>query len=174
MVMAMSMNRKPFLVQTAVPSLMSVGQASADTVHGIYRNLFGCDVPAGSTELARRRIAWRAQAEAEGDLPDSTRRQALSIVASMTMRTRSKRAEATGPTTSSRLPTDHDSRLPMPGSVLHKQYGGRRLLVRVHSSDFEWEGKRFASLSAVAQAVTGTKWNGFAFFGLTKGGPRGS
>jgi hypothetical protein len=173
MVMAMS-SKKPFLVAPTVLNIGGLGQASVPNLQQAYRELFGSGVPAGNTELARRRVAWRLQANAEGDLPESARTQAFSIARSLTRRTPSKRTEAEGPTISSRLPTGHDSRLPMPGSVLHKQYGGRRLLIRVLSSDFEWEGKRFASLSAVAQAITGTKWNGFAFFGLTKGGARGS
>jgi hypothetical protein len=57
----------------------------------------------------------------------------------------------------------------MPGSVLVKEYRGRRLLVQVLASGFELNGQRFSSLSAVARAVTGTKWNGLLFFGLTKG-----
>jgi hypothetical protein len=40
--------------------------------------------------------------------------------------------------------------------------------VTVLDEGFEWEGKRYSSLSAIAQEVTGTKWNGFAFFGLAK------
>jgi len=43
----------------------------------------------------------------------------------------------------------------------------------VLDSGFEYGGERFASLSAIAKKITGTKWNGLLFFGLTKAGPHG-
>jgi hypothetical protein len=60
----------------------------------------------------------------------------------------------------------------MPGSVLIKEYKGRTIIVHVLDSGFEYDGKRFTSLSAIAKAITGTKWNGLLFFGLTKGSSR--
>ncbi len=57
------------------------------------------------------------------------------------------------------------------GSLITKVYRGRRLVVRVLERGFEYEGTEYRSLSAIAQKVTGTKWNGRLFFGLTgKGG----
>jgi hypothetical protein len=41
--------------------------------------------------------------------------------------------------------------------------------VTVVASGFDWQGRRFKSLSAVARAITGTQWNGPAFFGLRSG-----
>jgi hypothetical protein len=62
----------------------------------------------------------------------------------------------------------HASRLPMPGSILVKEYRGKNIVVRVLDAGFEYDGRHFASLSAVAKEITGTKWNGFLFFGLSK------
>jgi hypothetical protein len=45
-------------------------------------------------------------------------------------------------------------------------YKGRELIVRVLDRAFEYDGRRFRSLSAIAQAVTGAHWNGLLFFGL--------
>jgi hypothetical protein len=56
----------------------------------------------------------------------------------------------------------------MPGSVIVKDHQGRTIVVRVLDHGFEYDGNRFASLSAIAGKITGTKWNGFLFFGLTK------
>jgi hypothetical protein len=71
------------------------------------------------------------------------------------------------------LISNHDPRLPMPGSVLVKEYRGRTIVVHVFDSGFECDGRRFSSLSAIAKEITGTKWNGMLFFGLTKGRARG-
>ncbi|UCC31255.1 MAG: DUF2924 domain-containing protein [Phycisphaerales bacterium] len=62
-----------------------------------------------------------------------------------------------------------DIRLPKPGDVLSRCYKGRAIIVRVLESGFEYEGRRFRSLSAIAKAVTGTHWNGLLFFGLASG-----
>ncbi len=52
-----------------------------------------------------------------------------------------------------------------------KHYRGRNLVVHVLEKHFEYDGRRFSSLSALAKDITGTKWNGLAFFGL-RGGDR--
>lgn len=66
------------------------------------------------------------------------------------------------------LGTSHrrDIRLPPPGSMLSRTYKGRDLIVTILESGFEFEGRRYRSLSAIAKAVTGAHWNGMLFFGL--------
>src|SRR5438034_806350 len=66
------------------------------------------------------------------------------------------------------VPRIRDPRLPSPGTVLTRPYRGRTIAVTVLESGFEYEGRRFDSLTAVAKAVTGSHWNGLEFFGLTK------
>ena len=63
---------------------------------------------------------------------------------------------------------DQDSRLPLPGTLLSRKWKGRTVLVEVLSKGFRYENRHYASLSAIAVAVTGTRWNGLAFFGLTR------
>ncbi len=71
-------------------------------------------------------------------------------------------------TVTSTLKSDHDARLPLPGSLLLKEFKGQTHVVKVLDDVFEYDGRRFRSLSAIAQAISGTKWNGFSFFGLIK------
>lgn len=61
-----------------------------------------------------------------------------------------------------------DRRLPLPGSVLTREWKGNEVVVKVLESGFEYEGRVFRSLSAVAREVTGTSWNGWLFFGIAK------
>ena len=142
----------------------------------LHRQIFGADVPSGNSEQARRRIAWQIQAEREGGLPDSARQHALEIARESGLRIRTRNganrknvgtpllyASVTG------LVSNHDTRLPMPGSIIVKEYRGRTILVHVLDGHFEYDGRRFDSLSAIARQITGTKWNGFLFFGLAKG-----
>ena len=49
-----------------------------------------------------------------------------------------------------------------------KEFKGRTNVVRVLDNGFEYDGRQFSSLSAIAQEITGVKWNGYRFFGLTK------
>lgn len=53
-----------------------------------------------------------------------------------------------------------------PGTILAREWNGRLQHVTVTHHGFVWEGKNFRSLSAIAHAITGTKWNGHRFFGL--------
>lgn len=61
-----------------------------------------------------------------------------------------------------------DPRLPRPGTTLVREYRGLRLIVTVLERGYEWNGRAFSSLSAVACAITGCHWNGRLFFGLTR------
>ncbi len=61
-----------------------------------------------------------------------------------------------------------DLRLPSPGTVLTREYRGRELRLLVLDDGFELDGQRFGSLSEAARHVTGSRWNGKLFFGLTK------
>jgi hypothetical protein len=60
-----------------------------------------------------------------------------------------------------------DSRLPLPGTMLSRQWKGQTILVEVLAEGFRFDNRHYPSLSAIAVAVTGTRWNGVAFFGLT-------
>lgn len=59
-----------------------------------------------------------------------------------------------------------DVRLPLPGSVLEKDYKGKRLAVKVLEVGFEYESKYYKTLSGVAVAITGQHISGYYFFGL--------
>jgi hypothetical protein len=137
----------------------------------LYKRIFGRAIPSGSSEQARRKIAWHLQAEREGGLPESARQQALAIAKQASLRIHVRRG-GTGSSlphaTVTGIVSDHDSRLPMPGSILVKEHRGKTVVVRMLDTGFEYDGQRFTSLSAIAKEVTGTKWNGYLFFDLVK------
>jgi hypothetical protein len=62
----------------------------------------------------------------------------------------------------------------MPGSLIVKKYKADTIVVKVLDDGFEYDRRRFSSLSAIANEITGTRWNGFAFFGLEKEARRAS
>jgi hypothetical protein len=61
-----------------------------------------------------------------------------------------------------------DERLPAVGTVLEREHGDVTYKVKILDDGFEYRGQRHRSLSAIAKEITGTTWNGFAFFGLRK------
>lgn len=142
-------------------------------LRALHRELFGFDHPMPNTEHLRRKLAWQVQAKAEGGLPESARQRALAIARDTRLRLRNGGRSAWSDsasrhTVTAALASTHDSRLPLPGSLLVKEFKGRTLIVTVLVDGFEYDGRRFTSLSAVAREITGTRWNGFLFFGLNK------
>ena len=61
-----------------------------------------------------------------------------------------------------------DCRLPQAGTVLTRNYRGQQVVVHIVADGFEFQGRHYRSLSAIAREVTGTRWNGLAFFHLTE------
>jgi len=166
------MNAKLRVVTRTEPiDLDRLARMQSSELQRLHQRLFGRAVPSGNSELARRRIAWHVQSEREGGLPESARQHALAIAKEASLRIHMRGASAGSPlphATVTGIVSDYDSRLPMPGSILIKEYRGKTVVVRVLDTGFEYDGRRFASLSAIAKEVTGTKWNGFLFFGLVK------
>jgi len=60
-----------------------------------------------------------------------------------------------------------DPRTPVVGTRLIREWDGVEHTITVLKQGFEWQGRHYKSLSAIARAITGTRWNGFRFFGLS-------
>ena len=118
----------------------------------------------------RKRIAWKIQANAYGGLSQ----RALARAAELADETLLKIRDPGGSSPSSGLPVVHRfgprrvDGMPLSGSVLTRDYRGKKLLVKVLDSGFEFEGQVYKSLSAIAKVATGSHWNGLLFFGLKK------
>jgi hypothetical protein len=138
-----------------------------------YLEIFGEQTRAFHKEFLRKRIAWRIQALAEGDLSERARRRAEELANDADLRIRTPRdplrpdmAAEKARTTTSRISHTRDPRLPLPGTLLSREFKGQQIVVKVLDTGFEYDSRRYKSLSAIAQEVTGTKWNGFLFFGI--------
>jgi hypothetical protein len=114
-------------------------------LHGLrdeWRKRYGNPPKMRSRELLARLLAWRIQADAFGGLDAKT--------------VRLLKAE--------RLPVSRPQL--SPGSRLSREWQGRRHDVEVLESGFRYIGSDYGSLSEIARAITGTRWNGHRFFGL--------
>jgi len=72
----------------------------------------------------------------------------------------------TDATVASVVARELDPRLPPVGTVLEREHHGKVHKVKVLDDGFEYEGKKYRSLSGLAKEITGAIWNGFAWFGL--------
>ncbi len=146
-------------------------RASLAALREKHRELFAEETACRHREHLFRRIAWRLQALAEGDLTERARQRAQQIARDADLRIVAPRDFFTvdgAPVRTARGEGSRrsDCRLPLPGTVLTRKWKGRNLLVEVLPNGFRFENQHYASLSAIAVAVTGTRWNGLAFFGL--------
>jgi hypothetical protein len=122
-----------------------------------WQSMFQRPAPAHLTRhLLFAVIAYRVQADRFGDLDHQTKQVLDRTV-----------AEEAGAITSTRLANFDQKRTELtPGTVLVREWNRRSQRVMVMADGFAWNGQTYNSLSKVAFAITGTKWNGPRFFGL--------
>lgn len=137
-----------------------------------YREVFGEQSRSNHKQFLFRRIAWRIQANAWGGLSERARRRALEIADDADLRIRAPKNFLREPiddgrTIETRLKPSLDPRLPLPGTPLIRRFQGKDTIVHVRpDGGFECGGRIYTSLSRAVTEATGTRWNGFAFYGL--------
>jgi DUF2924 family protein len=145
-----------------------------------YREVFQEQTRSHHREHLFRQIAWRLQALAEGDLTERARRRAHEIARDADLRIVAPRGFlSVGGERVETVPGDRnlsrqDRRVPMAGTLLRRRWHGQTIVVEVLAKGFRYDNRDYSSLSAIASEITGTRWNGVAFFGLTRpaGKPR--
>ncbi|MEO1916059.1 MAG: DUF2924 domain-containing protein, partial [Myxococcales bacterium] len=136
-----------------------------------YAQLWNEEPRSRNRQYLIRRIVWRMQADAEGDLTKRARRRAEELADDAEVRatppkcfvTMQSSDEADERRTTGRV---RDLRLPPSGTSLVRNFKDRQIEVRVLDTGFEFDGERYKSLTAIAKVVTGTHCNGFRFFKL--------
>ena len=153
--------------EVAAMRRMSVGELQRK-----FGEVFG-ELPRGrNKQWLIKRIAWRMQANEEGGLSERALRRAAELANDADLRLTAPRPSKNatpGPSKpDATLLALADSRLPMPGTLITREYKGENIQVKVLRDGFEYEGECYKSLSAIAKTITGTHWNGFHFFGLNR------
>lgn len=152
----------------------SLRRASVAGLREKYREVFQQETRSRHREHLFRKIAWRLQALAEGGLTERARGRAAEIANDADLRIIAPRdfftvgGERIATTPGDRSKRRHDPRLPLVGTLLRREWKGRTILVEVLEKGFRYESRQYSSLSAIAVEITGTRWNGLAFFGLTR------
>jgi hypothetical protein len=139
---------EPILARLAALKAMSVKDLKAR-----WQELFDAPAPNNSRNFLEGRLAYRIQELTYGG-PDKQTRRLLDLLADEVEGTLTRKAQIADP------------RNPVVGTKLIREWDGTAHTVTVLKDGFDWGGQRYKSLSAVARAITGTRWNGYRFFGL--------
>jgi Protein of unknown function (DUF2924) len=139
---------------TVLAQIAALKGKSTSELRDMWRELFGHEAPALGRRYLEDRLAYRMQELRFGGLSDHARRK-LDVLAD---RLEPKAARR------------HVSGRPIAGTQLRRQWQGVEHIVTVREHDFEYDGRPYQSLSAVARAIAGSRWNGWLFFGLRHNG----
>lgn len=120
-----------------------------------WRKLFDSEPPSYNRAFLESRLAYRIQELAYGGLKPETIERLDAL------------ADQFEPNPAVRRPRSAEIR-PAAGTRLIREWMKVEHCVTVRAEDFEYEGRPFKSLSAIARSITGTRWNGLVFFGLKK------
>ncbi|HMO16385.1 MAG TPA: DUF2924 domain-containing protein [Pirellulaceae bacterium] len=141
---------------------MTIGQLANK-----YEQVIGEQCRSRHKRYLIRRIAWRLQANSEGGISERALKRAEELAIDAEIRVTPPRRQselesaATIPIVAAR-----DPRLPPSGTFIEREYKGRPLRVLVLENGFEYEGRRYKTLTAIANEITGSHVNGFQFFRL--------
>ena len=144
--------------QPAIPRLSELSTAGREELLSIWTATLG-KPPAAlrtSRELLASALAWQLQERKFGGLTTATKRKLRVLARAHEGKKRSP--QLPGASTNLR-----------PGTVIKRQWRGAQHVVMVLADGFQHQGTVYGSLSHVAREITGTRWNGPAFFGLRKG-----
>ena len=118
-----------------------------------WENLMGTAPPNNSRSFLEQRLAYRIQELTWGGLAKPVTRLLDALADEVEGRKVRKSVIA-------------DPRNPVIGTKLVREWDGVEHVITVLKDGFDWQGRRYKSLSAVARDITGTRWNGYRFFGL--------
>ena len=138
--------------QTVAAKLLALEQMDYAALRGEWRRLYRAHPPKRvARDLLLLGVAWKIQEQAYGGIGAATKRRLADLAKTM---------ERTGDVTRDRV-----AHL-KPGAKLLREWRGQTHKVVVLEDGFEWNGRRWRSLSVIAREITGSHWSGPRFFGL--------
>jgi Protein of unknown function (DUF2924) len=142
---------------TVLAQIGALKTRSTSELRDMWRELFDKEPPILGRRYLEDRLAYRVQELHFGGLSERARRKLDAL------------ADQLDPNAARR----RDPGRPIAGTQLRREWRGIERVVTVREHDFEYEGRPYRSLSAVARAIAGTRWNGWLFFGLRQNGTAG-
>ena len=142
---------------TVLAQIAALKTRSTFELRAMWRDLFGKEPPALSRRYLEDRIAYRVQELRFGGLSDRARPKLDALIDQLEPKAARRR---------------HPGR-PIAGTRLVREWQGIEHVVTVREQDFEYQGRPYRSLSAIAREIAKSRWNGWAFFGLRRNGTAG-
>ena len=140
------------MTDTVLARLAALKSAPMPTLKQQWRDLFDKEPPPYNRAFLESRLAYRIQELAYGGLRPETIERLDAL------------ADQFEPAPAKRRVSSADR--PIPGTRLIREWQGTEHTVTVLVDGYEWQQRPYKSLSAIARAITGTRWNGWIFFGL--------
>lgn len=145
------------MTQTLLVRIAGLKTTPTADLKSQWRELFGKEPPPYSRTYLQSRLAYRIQELSLGGLKPQT----IAHLEALGEALDGGKPEKRKVPAANRLIT---------GTQLIREYQGIPHTVIVRDTDFVYEGRPYKSLSAIARAITGTRWNGLMFFGLKRKG----
>lgn len=148
--------------------ITALKEMSTNELKKKYEEVFeGKKACSGNRVYLWKKIAYRIQELEYGGLSEEARGRVQQIMKEHDpINNKVARPEKTPDDKPRRCPVMRDRRLPIPGTVITKEYKGSAFQVKVLEKGFEYSGKIYKSLTAIAREITGAHWNGYLFFNL--------
>ena len=147
--------------------LAGLAELDLEALRRRWRRLTGRRAPEHiAKQLLIRMIGYRIQANAFGNLDG----QSIKLLRRIAEQQTKGKAGIGVPTLESLNVTSRGAKSLAPGTVIGREHGGTMHHVMVLAEGFAWNGGTYRSLSEIAFAITGTRWNGPRFFGIKSGG----
>jgi hypothetical protein len=142
------------MTKSVIAELTALKGTSADKLKARWRELFDTEPPPYNRRFLESRLAYRLQELAYGGLSADVQRRLKAAADDLPSKGGKK------------SPKRASGDRPISGTRLIREWKGVEHQVTVRDADFEYQGRPYKSLSAVARSITGTRWNGLVFFGL--------
>ena len=152
-----------------------------------YRELYGEPTRSRNRAYLKKRLAWRIEANFQGDLSQGAIARIQQLGDQLPERWQMRLGQAASEPAaagdaatkldaalSTATTEPRDPRVPPVGTVVRRVFDGKTHEVTVCVEGFEYEGRKYKTLSAIANQIAGSRWNGFLFFGLKKPGAAAS
>ena len=154
--------------ENLLTKIMNLKDASLEELKKKFAELFdGRPAPSNNKTYLWKKIAYKLQELEYGGLPTETQGKIQELIQKYDpVNNKAVRPEDTTQDQSKKPNLRRDKRLPIPGTVITKEYKGIKLQVKILESGFEYNSKVYKTLTAIAKEVTGAHWNGYLFFNL--------
>lgn len=154
--------------ENLLTKIMSLKDASLEELKKKYGELFeGKPAPSNNKTYLWKKIAYRLQELEYGGLSAEAQGKIQNLIQKYDpVNNKTMRPEDTTRDQPKKPNLRRDKRLPIPGTVITKEYKGIKLQIKILESGFEYNSKVYKTLTAIAKEVTGAHWNGYLFFNL--------